>query len=83
MDKNISVIIQYDGTRYKGWQKQGNTKETIQGKLENILHTITLFFTKFVYHHTTPPGFQQVVHCMKSIHIFLSALWESALVFWG
>lgn len=41
MDKNISVIIQYDGTRYKGWQKQGNTKETIQGKLENILFKMT------------------------------------------
>ena len=37
MDKNIAVIIQYDGTRYKGWQKQGNTSETIQGKLEYIL----------------------------------------------
>ena len=37
MDKNIAVIVQYDGTRYKGWQKQGNTSETIQGKLEYIL----------------------------------------------
>ena len=53
------------------------------GKLENILHTITLFFTKFVYHHTTRVNIRQVVHCMKTIHIFLSALWESALVFWG
>jgi tRNA pseudouridine38-40 synthase len=27
----------YDGTRYKGWQKQGNTAGTIQEKLETIL----------------------------------------------
>lgn len=35
--KNYRFIIQYDGTRYKGWQKQGNTDETIQGKLEAVL----------------------------------------------
>ncbi|MEA4971769.1 MAG: tRNA pseudouridine(38-40) synthase TruA [Candidatus Metalachnospira sp.] len=37
MIKNIAVILQYDGTRYSGWQKQGNTDNTIQSKLENIL----------------------------------------------
>ena len=74
MDKNISVIIQYDGTRYKGWQKQGNTKETIQGKLENILHLIRPSFCKIPVHHTTPLHFRQVVHCMKSVHFFPPAL---------
>lgn len=34
---NYKMILQYDGTRYNGWQKQGNTKNTIQGKLEEIL----------------------------------------------
>lgn len=29
--------VTYDGTRYNGWQKQGNTSNTIQGKLEEIL----------------------------------------------
>ena len=37
MKKNIAMIIQYDGTSYKGWQKQGNTTETIQGRIEHIL----------------------------------------------
>ncbi len=32
MDKNIAVTVQYDGTRYKGWQKQGNTSETHSGE---------------------------------------------------
>lgn len=34
---NYKIILQYDGTRYNGWQKQGNTKNTIQGKIEETL----------------------------------------------
>lgn len=41
MIKNIAITIQYDGTRYRGWQKQGNTSDTIQGKLEHILFKLT------------------------------------------
>lgn len=37
MKKNYCITLQYDGTRYNGWQKQGNTQSTIQGKLEHIL----------------------------------------------
>ena len=36
-DRNIKITLQYDGSRYDGWQKQGNTDKTIQGKLEQIL----------------------------------------------
>lgn len=35
--KNYKMTVQYDGTRYNGWQRQGNTTNTIQGKLEDIL----------------------------------------------
>lgn len=35
--KNYMLTIQYDGTAYNGWQKQKNTKNTIQGILENKL----------------------------------------------
>lgn len=35
--KNYKLVIQYDGTKYNGWQKQGNTKNTIQERFENIL----------------------------------------------
>ena len=31
------LTLQYDGTRYNGWQKQGNTSNTIQEKLETLL----------------------------------------------
>ncbi len=34
---NYKLTIAYDGTRYNGWQKQGNTDKTIQGKLEAVL----------------------------------------------
>lgn len=34
---NYKMIVQYDGTRYNGWQRQKSTDNTIQGKLEMIL----------------------------------------------
>lgn len=34
---NYKMVIQYDGTRYRGWQRQKSTGDTIQGKLETIL----------------------------------------------
>jgi len=34
--KNYKLLIEYDGTRYYGWQRQPG-RETIQGKLENVL----------------------------------------------
>lgn len=39
--KNIKMIIQYDGTGYKGWQVLKNEERTIQGKLQNILSRLT------------------------------------------
>lgn len=37
MRQNYKMILQYEGTRYNGWQRQGNTADTIQGKLEAVL----------------------------------------------
>ncbi len=36
MNRNYKLIIQYDGTRYKGWQSQKTTDVTIQGKLNQV-----------------------------------------------
>lgn len=36
MKKNYKMILQYDGTRYYGWQRQPD-RDTIQGKLEAVL----------------------------------------------
>ena len=35
--RNFKVILQYEGTRYNGWQRQGNTPDTIQERLERVL----------------------------------------------
>lgn len=38
--RNFRLTLAYDGSRYKGWQKQGNTPNTIQGKLETLLSRV-------------------------------------------
>ena len=34
---NYKMKIQYDGGRYKGWQRLGDGDQSIQGKIENVL----------------------------------------------
>lgn len=38
---NFKMILQYEGTRYQGWQRQESTDNTIQGKLEALLSKMT------------------------------------------
>ena len=35
--RNFKLLISYDGSRYKGWQRLGNSDMTIQGKIEAVL----------------------------------------------
>ena len=35
--RNIRLLIQYEGTRYQGWQRQESSENTIQGRLEKLL----------------------------------------------
>lgn len=35
--RNIRLLLQYEGTRYQGWQRQKSSGNTIQGKLEMLL----------------------------------------------
>ena len=37
---NYKLTLCYDGTRYRGWQRQGNTPNTIQEKVESALSRI-------------------------------------------
>lgn len=39
--RNIKLVIQYDGTRYSGWQSQEHEKNTIQGRLTAVLSRLT------------------------------------------
>ena len=38
---NFKMLIQYDGSRYEGWQRQERTGNTIQGKIEDVLSKMT------------------------------------------
>ncbi len=35
--RNFKIILQYEGTKYQGWQKQESTENTLQGRLEALL----------------------------------------------
>ena len=37
MTRNFRLTLCYDGTRYRGWQRQGNTDNTIQARTEGLL----------------------------------------------
>lgn len=39
--KNYKIIVQYDGSRYKGWQKLKDNELSIQGKIETVLSKMT------------------------------------------
>ena len=38
---NYLLTIEYEGTRYEGWQRQKKTTQTIQGKLKQVLSRMT------------------------------------------
>lgn len=39
--RNIKMMIKYEGSKYRGWQRLGDTDLTIQGKIENVLSKMT------------------------------------------
>ncbi|MBL4931513.1 tRNA pseudouridine(38-40) synthase TruA [Clostridium paridis] len=39
--RNLKISLQYDGTRYKGWQRQKENSPTIQEKIESVLSKMT------------------------------------------
>lgn len=39
--RNLKLVIEYDGTRYKGWQKQKDNVSTVQDKIEKVLSKMT------------------------------------------
>lgn len=38
---NYKIVIEYEGTRYNGWQRQISTPNTIQGVIEEAIYTVT------------------------------------------
>lgn len=54
--RNIKMTIEYDGARYLGWQKLGDSDKTIQGKIENILSEMTKTKTEVIGSGRTDAG---------------------------
>ena len=64
--KNYKITLQYEGTRFQGWQRQDSTDNTIQGKLEAILTKMTGRKTEIDGSGRTDAG----VHAMGQIANF-------------
>jgi tRNA pseudouridine38-40 synthase len=59
---NYRLTIQYDGGRYKGWQKLGNRENTIQGKLESVLTELVGEDTEIIGCSRTDAGVHALAH---------------------
>jgi len=65
---NYRLTIQYDGGRYKGWQRLGNGENTIQDKIEHVLSELTRKETEIIGCSRTDAG----VHALAQIANFKS-----------
>ncbi len=61
--RNVAMLLEYDGSRYDGWQKQGNTGNTIQGRLEAVLERMTGIYQEVHGSGRTDAG----VHAMGQV----------------
>lgn len=57
---NYKMVIQYDGTRYKGWQTQNSTENTIQGKIESVLSSMAGYPVEVIGSGRTDAGVHAV-----------------------
>lgn len=63
---NYRLTIQYDGGRYKGWQRLGNGENTIQEKLEKVLSELAGYDLEIIGCSRTDAG----VHALAQIANF-------------
>ncbi len=64
--KNYKITIQYDGSRYKGWQVQKSTDMTIQGKLQSVLSQMVGYEVEVIGSGRTDAG----VHALGQVANF-------------
>lgn len=64
--RNYKLTVCYDGTRFNGWQKQGNTENTIQLKLEKLLSRLLRQSIEIAASGRTDAG----VHARKQVCSF-------------
>lgn len=66
--RNIKLVLQYDGTKYSGWQRLGDTDKTIQSKLEQVLTRMTGTNTEVIGSGRTDAG----VHALCQVANFIT-----------
>ena len=54
--RNFKLLLAYDGSRYKGWQRLANSDQTIQGKLEAVISRMTGIPTEVIGSGRTDAG---------------------------
>lgn len=71
---NYRITVQYDGTRYRGWQTLGSTDETIQGKLADVLSKMAGADVAVIGSGRTDAG----VHARGQVaNFYLSDAWDT------
>lgn len=63
---NYKLTIQYDGEHFKGWQRLGNSDNTIQGKIENAISVMVGRPTEIIGSSRTDAG----VHALAQVANF-------------
>jgi tRNA pseudouridine38-40 synthase len=64
--RNIKIIIEYDGGRYNGWQRLGDSDKTIQGKIERVISEMVKSKTEIIGSGRTDAG----VHARNQVANF-------------
>ncbi|MCL2407103.1 MAG: tRNA pseudouridine(38-40) synthase TruA [Defluviitaleaceae bacterium] len=78
--RNIKMTMQYDGTGYNGWQIQGNTSNTIQGRLTELLSAVCGDSIELIGSGRTDKGvhaFNQIANFKTKSDISVELLKES------
>lgn len=71
---NYKIVLEYEGTRYNGWQRQDNTPNTIQGVIENVLFNMTGKYIEVIGSGRTDAG----THAKGQVANFkLNTLWDT------
>ena len=63
---NYKLLLSYDGGRYRGWQRLGNSEMTVQAKLESVLTRMAGAPVEVIGSGRTDAG----VHAMKQVANF-------------
>ncbi|MFC1658275.1 tRNA pseudouridine(38-40) synthase TruA [Candidatus Omnitrophota bacterium] len=64
--RNIRLNVEYDGTRYQGWQRQKNTHATLQETIEEVLARVLQERVKLIGSGRTDAG----VHALAQVANF-------------